>query len=276
MRRSRIVAPQLVGVPRHTPAEQASPVVQALLSLHTAVLLVWPHPEAGLQVSSVQTFPSSQFGAAPPRQTPPLHASFVVQALLSLHAAVLLAWPHPDAGLQASVVHTFPSSQFGAAPPRQLPPLHASFVVQALLSLHSAVLFVCVHPVGVHPSSVQGLPSSQFNGLPETHTPPLQRSFAVQGLLSEHGTVLFVCPHPDAGSHVSFVQTLPSSQLSPAPPRQMPPLHRSFVVHALPSLQGATLLACVHPEFGLHASSVHTLPSSQFGAAPPRQIPPMH
>ena len=55
-----------------------------------AVLLVCTHPDAGLQLSSVYTFPSLQFGAGPPTQAPPAHVSFVVQALPSLHAVPLV------------------------------------------------------------------------------------------------------------------------------------------------------------------------------------------
>src|SRR5437870_4627515 len=75
----------------------------------------------------------------------------------------------PVAGLHASSVQAFPSSQLRGLP-TQAPPLHASPVVQALPSLHGAVLFVWVQPVeGLHPSSVQALPSSQLRS---THRPP--------------------------------------------------------------------------------------------------------
>src|SRR5262245_40483782 len=45
-----------------TPPWHVSPVVQALPSSHGLLLLLWTQPEAVAQVSSVQTFPSSQFG----------------------------------------------------------------------------------------------------------------------------------------------------------------------------------------------------------------------
>src|SRR6266481_1479572 len=69
------------GPPTQLPPLQVSLVVQALLSLHGLVLLVWTHPVAGLHVSVVQTLLSLQFGAGPPTQLPPLQVSLVVQAL---------------------------------------------------------------------------------------------------------------------------------------------------------------------------------------------------
>jgi len=90
----------------------------------------------------VHTLPSSQLGAAPGTHTPPEQTSPTVQALPSLHGAVLLVWVQPKAGLQASFVHTLPSSQLGGAPPTHTPPAQVSLVVQALPSLQTVVLFV--------------------------------------------------------------------------------------------------------------------------------------
>jgi len=77
-----------------------------------------------------------------PAQTPPPHTSLLVQATPSSHDEVLLAFWQPEAGTQVSVVHTLPSLQLGAAPPTQVPPAQVSLVVQALPSVHGAVLFV--------------------------------------------------------------------------------------------------------------------------------------
>jgi hypothetical protein len=77
------------GPPTHVPPEQASPVVQALPSLHGFVLLTYVQPEAGLQESLVQMLPSSQFSGGPPTHVPTEHVSFVVQALPSLHGLLL-------------------------------------------------------------------------------------------------------------------------------------------------------------------------------------------
>ena len=86
-------------------------------------------PPAVSQLSAVHALPSSQLGAGPPAQAPPLQVSAVVQALLSLHEAVLLVCTQPEAGLQLSSVHTLLSLQFGGGPPTHDPPLQASPVV---------------------------------------------------------------------------------------------------------------------------------------------------
>jgi hypothetical protein len=66
---------------------------------------------------------------------------------------------------------------------------------------------------------------------------------------------------------------LPSSQFGGAPPTHAPLLQVSFVVHALPSSHGAVLFVFTQPLTGSHESSVHTLPSSQFGGNPPTHAP---
>ena len=125
----------------------------------------------------MQTFPSLQFRLTPGWQLPPEQESPIVQALLSLQEAVLLACVQPVAGLQASFVHTLPSSQLGAAPPTQVPPLHVSLVVHALPSLHGAVLLVYTQPVaGTQVSFVQGLLSLQVSGVPGWQIPEEQVS----------------------------------------------------------------------------------------------------
>ncbi len=51
----------------HLPVAQVSPTVQALPSLHLAILLTWLHfAPTGSHVSPVQALPSSQVAAAPP------------------------------------------------------------------------------------------------------------------------------------------------------------------------------------------------------------------
>src|SRR5437867_1879335 len=246
-----------VVTPVHCPPEQASGKVQALASSQGRVLFMCVQPLAGLQLSVVQTLWSSQLGGGPPTHVPPLHVSLVVQALPSLHGAVLFVWTQPVAGSQLSVVHTFPSSQLGAGPPTHVPPLHVSFVVQALPSLHGAVLFVWTQPVaGLQESSVQGVGSREVEGGRPAHAPPLQVSFVVQALPSLHGAVLFVWTQPVAGVQESSVQGLPSLQFGGGPPAHAPPLQVSFVVQALPSLHGAVLFVWTQPAAGLHDSSV--------------------
>src|SRR5262249_52864233 len=162
-----------------------------------------------------------------------------------------------------SSVHTLPSLQLGGGPPTQLPLLHVSPVVQALPSSHGDSLLVCTQPTpGLQLSSVHTFPSSQLAGGPPLQRPPLHVSFVVQALWLLHGAVLLVWTQPDCVSQLSSVQTLPSLQSGGGPPTQLPLLHMSLVVQALPSSQEAALLVCTHPVSGLQLSSVQTLPSS--------------
>jgi hypothetical protein len=159
-----------VGVPGwQLPAAHASPFVHAFPSLHGAVLLVNEHaPVPGSQASLVQTLPSLHATGAPGWQEPSAHESPFVQALPSLHGAVLFVVTHaPVPGSQASSVQTLPSLHTTGVPGWQLPAAHASPVVQAFPSSHGAVLFVNTHdPLPLsHASSVQGLPSSQAVGV---------------------------------------------------------------------------------------------------------------
>ena len=132
--------------PTHTPPEQVSFVVQALLSLHEMVLFVCVQPLAGLQLSPVQKLPSSQLGGGPPTQAPPAHVSLVVQASPSLHAALLFVNTQPVAGAQVSFVHTLLSLQTSAGPPAHVPPEHVSLVVQASPSLQTADVVASTGP----------------------------------------------------------------------------------------------------------------------------------
>ena len=68
-----------------------------------------------------------------------LFAVVLIPAIAGLYAATQLIQP---AAVQPSVVQTFTSLQFGAGPPTHDPPLHVSFVVQALPSLHGTALLV--------------------------------------------------------------------------------------------------------------------------------------
>jgi hypothetical protein len=103
--------------PTQTPPEQWSLEVQMLPSSHGSELFVWVQPVDGLHPSVVQTLPSSQLIVGPPWHVPALQTSFAVQALPSLHGAVLLWWKQPLVGLQPSSVQGLPSSQLIDAPP---------------------------------------------------------------------------------------------------------------------------------------------------------------
>ena len=71
------------------------------------------------------------------------------------------------------------------------------------------------------------------------------------------------------------MQPLPSLQLT-ADPAHVPLAHVSFAVQAFPSSHDAVLAVWTQPVAGLHESSVQPLPSSQFGADPPRHEPLAH
>src|SRR2546425_11776314 len=104
------------GPPRHRPPLHLSLVVQPFPSLHGAVLFVWKQPVAGLQVSSVQTLPSSQVSAGPPTQPPLLQVSLVVQAFPSLQGGEVSVGTQPVVGLQVWAVRPSPTSQVGDRP----------------------------------------------------------------------------------------------------------------------------------------------------------------
>ncbi len=131
------------------PPTQALPLhvstsVQALPSSHAPVRLTCWHPVVESQLSFVHCRPSSQSSGTLPAQVPPPQTSDVVQALPSLHAAVLLVCAQPVDALQLSSVHTCPSSQASGAPATQTPALQASFVVHTLLSLLQGVPSVLI------------------------------------------------------------------------------------------------------------------------------------
>src|SRR2546425_1069885 len=265
------------GWPTHVPPEQTSAVVQKSPSSHGAVLGVRTHPVAGLQESSVQTFPSSQFRGGPPTHRPPAQVSAVVQVFPSSQGAVFGVFTQPLAGLQESSVQTFRSSQLGAGPPTHPPPAQVSAVVQALPSLPGAVCGGFTRRSGgSQEPSVQTLPSLQLGAGPPTQTPPAQVSAVVQALPSLQGAVFGVFTQPVAGLQASSVQTLPSLQLGAGPPTQTPPAQVSAVVQALPSVQAAAVGVFPPPAAGPHQAAGRTLASLQLGAGPPTQTPPAH
>ena len=107
---------------------------------------------------------------------PAAQTSPVVQLLPSSQVAVLVAWLQPVLGLQASVVHTLPSSHKTLAAttvPAHLPPPQTSFWVHAFWSLQVTALLVCTQPLaGLQESFVHGLPSSQVTPPPEQMPSP--------------------------------------------------------------------------------------------------------
>ena len=263
-------------LPAQVPAEHASPVVHALPSSHANVLKVCAQPLAGSQVSVVQANPSSQLEPEPGTHAPPLHASPVVHALLSLQDAVLALKVHPSAASQPSLVHGLPSLHCKTAPPLHNPPLHTSPVVHALPSEHGSALFVCQQPVvALQLSVVQSVWSSQPSAAPAMQPPSTHVSVVVHTLPSLQGALFIVCWQPCTALHVSSVHTLPSLHAISAPGLQPPPEQTSPPVHALPSSQATEFAAWTQPCFGLQLSLVHTFASSQSGAGPGTHAPPM-
>jgi hypothetical protein len=100
---------------------------------------------------------------------------------------------------------------------------------------------------------------------------PLQVSWSSHTPIAErHGspTLPAVKTHPVAGTHLSTVQILPSSQVTAGPPVQLPPAHVSGVVQALPSSQPSVLFTCWQPRVVSQESFVHGLLSLQESAVP--------
>ena len=167
----------------------------------------------------MQALPSLQLTLGPPLHPPPLHLSLLVHALPSLQLFELFENTHPFEALHESLVHPLPSLQDRAAPPLQPPPLHLSFFVQALPSSQPFELLENTHPLpGLHESLVHPFPSLQETAAPAKQLPPAHWSFCVQALPSVHTESLGVCTHPLTEWQLSFVQLLPSSQMSAIPP----------------------------------------------------------
>jgi len=151
----------------------------------------YTQPVAGLQESAVQGSPSAQVRLPVGEQVPPLHTSPVVQTYPSLQPRELFVKTQPVAGLQASVVHTSPSSQDRVPVAPQDPPPQTSPVVQAFPSSQGTELIVKTQPVvGEQVSVVQRFPSLQDTAPVDVQVPPLHTSPVVQASPSLQGRVL--------------------------------------------------------------------------------------
>jgi hypothetical protein len=206
------------------PTLQKSAPLQNAKSLQGALLTVKTQPLAGMQKSSVQTFPSMQTSGDPGMHTPPEQMSLVVQALASLHAEPLgSAAPQLSApSLHDSEQFASPSGPTQGLPPwrLQLPPLQKSAPLQNAKSLQGALLIVKTQPMAeLQLSSVQTFPSLQTTGSPGMQAPPEQTSPSVQMSPSLQGSLLL------------------------APGMQAPPEQTSIEVQTFPSSQGAAFSA---------------------------------
>ena len=100
------------GPPTQAPPLHVSLVVHALPSLQGAVLFTWTQPVAWLHESSVQPFPSLQFCAGPPTQTPPVQVNPPsCTRYRRCRPPCCSCARQPCTGSHESSVHALPSSQ---------------------------------------------------------------------------------------------------------------------------------------------------------------------
>lgn len=192
-----------------------------------------------------------------------------------------LTWAQPVCGLQESMVHGLLSSQDSGGG-AHTPPEQTSGPLQALPSLHGALLAVCWQPLtGSHESLVHNCPSSQARLGPATQLPLWQLSPAVHREASASQLEPFIAPPLNTQSPVvvlqlSAVHKLPSLQVFPVPLTQAPLAHLSPWVQAFPSLQLAVLATYLQPNVGSQLSSVQALLSLHTTLAPTWQLVPTH
>lgn len=192
-----------------------------------------------------------------------------------------LRWAQPVCGLQESMVHGLLSSQDSGGG-AHTPPAQTSGPLQALPSLHGALLAVCWQPLtGSHQSLVHNCPSSQARLGPAAQLPLWQLSPAVHREASASQLEPFIAPPLNTQSPVvvlqlSAVHKLPSLQVFPVPLTQAPLAHLSPWVQAFPSLQLAVLATYLQPNVGSQLSSVQALLSLQTTLAPTWQVVPTH
>jgi hypothetical protein len=215
-----------------------------------------------LQLSVVHTFPSLQTSGVPAVHTPAWQVSAPLQTVESAHAVPFATGVvvQPVAGVQPSVVHTFPSLQASGVPAVHTPLWQVSAPLQALPSGH-AVPFgrsALLHTPAAQVSVVQGFRSSQS-------------PFTVHEAQDGMG----VCWQPLTELHVSVVQALLSLQLSAVPAAQVPLWQASEPLQTFASRHGVPLATglVVHPKAGVQLSVVQTFPSLQTSGVPTVQTP---
>lgn len=168
-----------------------------------------------------------------------------------------------------SIVHAMPSSQLSV-----VPALHVPAIVQVSKPLHAfesehdapGVAMFVQPAVGSQASAVHAWLSLQFNVEPGMQEPSeLQVSAPLHTLPSVHDAPTFgAATQPVAGLQESVVHVLLSSQVSATPATHVPAEQNSAPSHRSESAQdGPVSGATVQPVAGLHASSVHELPSLQ-------------
>ena len=192
----------------------------------------------------------------------------------------------PVVGLQVPASwHWSGALQTTGVSPVHVPAWQVSLRVQALPSSQ----LVPSDLAGLEHAPVVGLqvPASwhwsgavQTTGLAPVHAPAWQVSLRVHALPSSH-----VVPLGFAGLEQAPLAGLqvPASwhwsgavQVTGFAPVHAPAWQVSVRVHALPSSHAAVFGAWTQPVAAVQESSVHGLPSSQFGGGPPTHLPPAH
>ena len=260
----------------HCPSLHVSLMVHALPSASQAL------PLAALSISHLPLLELQVFFTHGP--SPPL-----VQ--LTTVAGLTLHWFTPPLVSQKSVpLQKFPSSSLAQSslfwhwhvlvPDLHAPPSHLSPIVQLLPSLQLWVFAVFTQPLaGAQVSVVHGLPSPHTSAT--TIAVPLHLLFwqvspLVHAFLSSQGEFAASCLQPLMASQVSKVQPFLSSQ-STGVPMQLPSVHASALVHAVPSLQEVpanfrTSLHC--PLLDSHDHVAHAVLSAQTLTVPDLHSPP--
>ena len=228
-------------------------------------------PLSGLQVTALWHWsPPLQVTAEPP-QTPPVQTSLLVQICPSLQAlplALLGLLQTPVLGLQVPTSwHWSLALQVLAVPPLHTPESHFSPVVHAFPSSQVPVLTGLLQmPVLVLqvPALWHWSLAVQTTAAPLVQTPDLQTSPVVHANPSVQAlpSALTTFAQPLTGSQTLAMWHWSAVQVAKVPV-QLPLLHLSLVVQALPSSHAIVLFVCVQAYAPEHASVVHGLPSSQ-------------
>ncbi len=241
-----VVVPGVQMPPPHT-----SPTVQELPSEQERMLYVVTQPLTGSHASVVQTLPSSQVLDAPGTHSPLTHASPTVQTLPSVQASVVMVLTQPMVGSHESLVHGLPSLHAGAEPPMHAPFVQTSPTVHALPSEQPESAGWNTQPFsGSQKSTVQGFSSAQTVIAPGKQTPAVHLSPFVHALPSLQVGAPLPDTQPWTESQTRSVHTPAAAQSFITPAWHAPLTHSSPTVHALPSSQGAALLADWQPSCG--------------------------
>lgn len=184
----------------------------------------------------------------------------------------------PVASSHDAVAHGLTGSTL--AVPAQTPAPQLSAVVHRLPSSHAVVAgaSVSVQPLaGSHAPTRQGPAPGQLSSPAATQLPDTHLDWLEHASPSSQAPPSLVVPYrhlPVAATQASAVHGLPSSQFTAGPAMQVPSLHASSAVQALPSASQFTAAgACWHPAAASHESVVQTLLSSQPRAAPAAHDP---